>query len=115
MVKHTSVKFSAASVAKGSVVLSKAGEENIALEGEISRLRHHISVLSRRLHSVTLEKNDFESLSRELQAREVTEREREPLGDVVAEEVEVAGGRGVIPPTMTAGCGVVAGLISKNY
>ena len=102
MVKQSSVKFSTASVAKGSVVLSKAVEKNFALENEISRLRHHVSVLSKRLHSVTLERNYFESLSLELQAREVTGEGREPSGDVVAEEVEVAVVRGVVAPTVAA-------------
>jgi len=57
MVKRGSSTFSAASVAKGSVVLSRAIEKNFALEAEVSRLRHHISVLSRRLHFVTLERD----------------------------------------------------------
>ena len=60
MVKHTSVKFSAASVAKGSVDLSKAVEKNFVLENEISRLRHHVWVLSKRLHLVTLERNNLQ-------------------------------------------------------
>jgi len=47
MVKTGTIKLSAASVAKVSVVLSKAVEKNFALEAEISRLRHHISVLSK--------------------------------------------------------------------
>ena len=96
MVKRSSVKFCATSVAKGSVVLSKAIEKNFALEGEISHLGHHVSVLSRRLHTVTFERNYFELLSLELQAREVTGDEGEPSGDVVAEEVEVALVRGVV-------------------
>ena len=49
MVKTSATKFSAASVAKGSVVLSKVIEKNFALEAEVSRLRHHVSVLSKRL------------------------------------------------------------------
>jgi len=57
MVKRGSSTFSAASVAKGSVVLSRAVEKNFALEAEVSRLRHHISVLSRRLHFITLERD----------------------------------------------------------
>ena len=115
MVRHTSVKFSAASVAKGSVVLSKAVEKNFALESEISRLQHHVSVLSKRLHTVTLERNHFESLSFELQAREVTGEGREPSGDVVAEEVEVAVVRGVVAPTVAAldsGATVAPGVAS---
>ena len=50
MVKRGSSTFSAASVAKGSMVLSRTVEKNFALEAEISRLRHHVSVLSQRLH-----------------------------------------------------------------
>src|SRR5205807_7864251 len=41
---------SAASTARTSVVLSKAVERSFALEAEVSRLRHHVGVLSRRLH-----------------------------------------------------------------
>ena len=115
MVKQSSVKFSAATVAKGSVVVSKAVEKNFALESEISRLQHHVSVLSKRLHTVTLERNYFESLSLELQAREVTEEESESSGDVVAEEVEVAVVRVVVAPTVAAvdgGAAVAPGVAS---
>ena len=56
MVKTNNTKFSATSVAKGSVVLPKAIEKNFALEAEVSRLRHHVSVLSKRLHTTTREK-----------------------------------------------------------
>ena len=86
MVKHTSVKFSAASVAKGSVVVSKAVEKNFTLESEISRVRHHVSVLSRRLHTATLERNYLELLSLEHWAWEVTVGEREPSGVVVHQQ-----------------------------
>src|SRR5437879_8177203 len=41
---------SAASSLRSSAVLSRAVEKNFALEAEVSRLRHHISILSRRLH-----------------------------------------------------------------
>src|SRR5207237_4489168 len=41
---------SASSALRSSVVLSRAVEKNFALEAEVSRLRHHVSVLSRRLH-----------------------------------------------------------------
>jgi len=57
MVKRGSSTFSAASVAKGSVVLSRAIEKNFALEAEVSRLRHHVSVQSQRLHSITIERD----------------------------------------------------------
>ena len=85
MVKINNTKFSAASVAKGSVVLSKAIEKNFALEAEISRLRHHVSVLSKRLHTTTREKEILESILRQFEEK----REGEPSGEVVAEEVEI--------------------------
>jgi len=87
MVKANNTKFSAASVAKGSVVLSRAVEKNFALEAEISRLRHHVSVLSKRLHVVTLERRIFEDIVNQTQCQNCP-GEREPSGDVVAEEVE---------------------------
>src|SRR5207253_2283894 len=49
MVKRASAP-SAASTMRSSVVLSRAVENNFALEAEVSRLRHHVSILSRRLH-----------------------------------------------------------------
>ena len=97
------------------MVLSKAVEKNFALESEISRLQHHVSVLSKRLHTVMLERNYFESLSLELQAREVTGEGREPSGDVVAEEVEVVVVRGVVALTVAAldgGAAVAPGVAS---
>ena len=56
---------SAASVTRSSVVLSWSVEKTFALEAEVSRLRHQVSVLSRRLHQSALES---ESLHRELDA-----------------------------------------------
>jgi len=50
MAKRSGSSFSAASVAQTGVVLSKSVEKVFALEAEVSRLRHHVSVLSRRLH-----------------------------------------------------------------
>ena len=85
MVKTKNTKFSAASVAKGSVVLSKAIEKNFALEAEVSRLRHHVSVLSRRLHATTREKEILESIISNIGER----NNGEPSGDEVAEEVEI--------------------------
>ena len=85
MVKTNATKFSAACVAKGSVVLSKAIEKNFALEAEVSRLRHHVSVLSKRLHATTREKEILESI-----ISTIGEKNRgEPSGDEVAEEVEI--------------------------
>jgi len=70
MVKRGSSSFSAASVAKGSVVLSRAVEKSFALEAEISRLRHHVSVLSRRLHLVCKERDELEELVYQLQVQD---------------------------------------------
>ena len=85
MVKTQATKFSAASVAKGSVVLSKTIEKNFALEAEVSRLRHHVSVLSKRLHAATREKEILESIISKSEEQD----ERKPLGDEVAEEVGI--------------------------
>src|SRR5437660_182856 len=41
---------SASSTLRSSVVLSCAVEKTFALEAEVSRLRHHVSILSQRLH-----------------------------------------------------------------
>jgi len=87
MVKTNNTRFSATAVAKGSVVLSRAVEKNFALEAEISRLRHHVSVLSKRLHIVTLERRIFEDIVNQRQCPNCP-GEGEPTGDVVAEEVE---------------------------
>jgi len=87
MVKTNNTKFSTTSVAKGSVVLSRAVEKNFALEAEISRLRHHVSALSKRLHVVTLERRIFEDIVNQRQCPNCP-GEGEPSGDVVAEGVE---------------------------
>jgi len=78
MVKRGSSTFSAASVAKGSVVLSRAIEKNFALEAEVSRLRHHVSILSRRLHSITIERDGLRDMV--IPTMEVERWGREPQG-----------------------------------
>ena len=50
MVRRGSSSFSATSVAKTGVVLSRTVAKTLSLEDEVSRLRHHVSVISRRLH-----------------------------------------------------------------
>ncbi|PUU78747.1 hypothetical protein B9Z19DRAFT_1126198 [Tuber borchii] len=50
MVNRGSSSFSASSVAQSGVVLTKSVEKIFALEAEVSRLWHYVSVLSRRLH-----------------------------------------------------------------
>ena len=109
MVKQSSSSFSAASVARTRVTLSKAVEKSLALEAEISRLRHHVSVLSKRLHSVTSERNDFERLFLELTARTVAATTGGPSGDEGVEEVEVAGVRVDVAPTLAEASSVASG------
>jgi len=85
MVKRGSSTFSAASVAKGSVVFSRAIEKNFALEAEVSWLRHHVSVLSRRLHSVTIERDGLRDMV--IPTMEIEEWGRGPqVGEEVAED-----------------------------
>jgi len=94
MVKRGSSTFSAAAVARSGLALGRTVEKTLALEAEVSRLRHHISVLSRRLHLSALES---ESLRRELDAlRSVAPLSREgdcaeasPLHEEVADQVAV--------------------------
>ena len=60
-------------------------EKNFALEAEVSRLRHHVSILSKRLHTTMREKEILESI-----IHQFGEKARgEPSGDVVGEEVEI--------------------------
>jgi len=94
MVKRGSSTFSATMVARSGLALGRTVEKALALKAEVSRLRHHISVLSRRLHLWALES---ESVRRELDAlRSVAPLSREgdgaeafPLGEEVADEVAV--------------------------
>jgi len=84
MVKRGFSTFSAASVAKGSVVLSQAIEKNFALEAEVSRLRHHVSILSRRLHFVMIERDglqDTVSSTVEIKDRGAESREDEGVAE----------------------------------
>jgi len=92
MVKRGSSTFFAAAVARSGLALGRTVQKTLALEAEVSRLRHHISVLSRPLHLSTLES---ESLRRELDALcsvaplsgEGDGGEASPLREEVADEV----------------------------
>ena len=94
MVKRSSSTFSAAAVARSGLALGRTVEKTLALEAEVSRLRHHVSVLSRRLHLLALES---ESLHGELDAcrsvallsREGDGAEASPLREEVADVVAV--------------------------
>jgi len=91
MVKRGSSNFSATAVARSGLALGWTVEKTLALEAEVSRPRHHISLLSPRLHLSTLES---ESLRRELDAvRSVAPlscegdgAEASPLREEVADE-----------------------------
>jgi len=50
MVKRGSTTFSATKVAKAGLVASAVLQKIMDLEKEVSRLRHHVSVLSKRNH-----------------------------------------------------------------
>ena len=52
MSQRKSTSFSAARVANFGVVMTEMVEERMKLEKEIKRLRHHISVLSKRNHQL---------------------------------------------------------------
>ena len=94
MVKRGSSTFSAAAVARSGLAHGRTVEKTLALEAEVSHLRHHISVLSCRLHLSALES---ESLCRELDAlrsvallsREGDGAEASPLHEEVADVVAV--------------------------
>jgi len=109
MVKGGSSSFSTSSIAKGSIVLSNAIEKQFALEAEVSRLRHHVSVLSRRLHSVTLEKQILEDIVAStmseveppLDKEEVAEEEAAPsvAGEKLRNATEDVAGEGLVSAT----------------
>ena len=119
MVKRGSSSFSASSVAKGSIVLSKAIEKQFALEAEISQLRHHVSVLSKRLHSVTLEKQVLKDIvdstmsgeKQPLEEEEVAEEKAAPsvAGKELVEATVVVAGEEMEDATV-----VVAGEEEAN-
>jgi len=100
MVKRGSSTFSAAAVARSGLALGLSVEKTLALEAEVSRLRHHISVLSRQLHlstreseSLRLELDALRSvapLSREGDGAEASSPRREEVADEVAVLAPVA-------------------------
>ena len=54
MAKRGSTSFSATKVAKSGLITAKALERVLELEKEVSRLRHHVSVLLKRNHKLEL-------------------------------------------------------------
>jgi len=55
MVKRGSTTFSATKVAKAGLAASAALMRILELEKEVSKLRHHVSVLSKRNHAMQKE------------------------------------------------------------
>jgi len=93
MAKRGSTSFSATKVAKAGLITAKALERVLELEKEVSRLRHHVSVLSKRSHRL------------ELRLGEVLERGAERKEEVAESEGDVAGGEaeaGVPDPVMVS-------------
>jgi len=89
MVKRGPTTFSATKVAKAGLAATAALERILNLEKEVSRLRHHVSVLSKRNHAMSKE-----LLRNEDDCSEVASpvRGQEPEPPVVAEpEVRMSG------------------------
>jgi len=109
MVKRGSSTFSAAAVTRSGLALGRRVEKTLALEAEVSCLRHHISVLSRRRHLSTLES---EFLRRGLDAlRSVAPLSREGDGAEVPSPCDdVAGEVAVHAPVAVPAAPTVASL-----
>jgi len=90
MVKRCSTTFSATKVAKAGLAASAALTRILELEREVSKLRHHVSVLSKRNHAL-----QKEAIRRDQERNtEVASpvRDQEPEPQVVAEpEVRMSG------------------------
>jgi len=99
MAKRGSTSFSAAKVAKEGLITAKALEHVLELESEVLRLRHHMSVLSKRNHKLGLQLGEkMEEKERGEGREEVAVPERG-----MAEEKEEAG---VLDPVVV--CRIVA-------
>jgi len=89
MVKRGSTTFSATKVAKAGLVASAALQKILDLEKEVSKLQHHVSVLSKRNHKLQKEA-DGRKKEEEAESSEVASPDRveEPEPQVVAEPEE---------------------------
>jgi len=98
MVKRGSTTFSATKVAKAGLVASAALERILELEKEVGKLRHHVSVLSKRIHVMGKEAegksgNDGAEVASPVRVQEpepqvVAEPEVRMSGTIVAEDEE---------------------------
>jgi len=112
MVKQGSTTFSATTVAKAGLTATAALQKILDLEKDVSKLRHHVSVLSKRNHGLQKEvdrlKKEEVAVSSEV-ASPVGVEEPEPL--VVAEpeeEVEVDMAQEFVASTSVAGVRVAS-------
>ena len=89
MVKRGSITFSATKVAKAGLTASAALQKILDLEKDVSKLRHHVSVLSKRNHGLQKEvdrlKKEEVAVSSEVAS---PDRVEEPEPQVVAEPEE---------------------------
>jgi len=98
MVKRGSTTFSATKVAKAGLAASAALARILELEREVSRLRHHVSILSKRNHGLQKEaekrrEDDGAEVASPVRVQEpepqvVVEPEVRMRGIIVAEEEE---------------------------
>jgi len=98
MVKRGSTTFSATKVAKAGLAATAALTRILELEKEVGRLRHHVSVLSKRIHVMGKEaekerENDGAEVASPVRVQEpepqvVAEPEVRMKGIIVAEEEE---------------------------
>jgi len=112
MVKRGSTTFSATKVAKAGLTATAALQKILDLEKDVSKLRHHVSVLSKRNHGL---QKEVERLKKEevADSSEVISPERveEPEPLVVAEpeeEVEVDMGAAFVASADVAGIRVAS-------
>jgi len=92
MVKRGSTTFSATKVAKAGLTATAALQKILDLENDVSKLRHHVSVLSKRNHGLQKEvdrmKQEEGAVSSEVAS---PDRVEEPEPQVVAEPEEQVG------------------------
>ena len=89
MSQQKSTSFSAAKVANFGVVMAEMIEERMRLEREVKRLRHHVSVLSKRIHQQVKDGKSWAASSIASDASHCTCREVEKE-EVADSEAEVA-------------------------
>ena len=93
MVKRSPTTFSATKVAKAGLVASAALQKIMDLEKEVSKLRHHVSVLSKQNHALKKEVEEKkEQEACEEMASPVRGKEPEPQGVAELSDQVMSGG-----------------------